>query len=31
MLEQSNAQEIANIGQQGYQMIDQAMTQEATM
>ena len=31
MMEQTNAQEIANIGQQGYQMIDQAMMEEATV
>lgn len=31
MMEQANAQEIANIGQQGYQMIDQAMMEEATV
>ena len=29
MLEQTNAQEILGIGQQGYQMIDQALAQEA--
>ena len=30
MLEQTNAQEILGIGQQGYQLIDQALAQEAT-